>query len=175
MLFNCLVICPLNSFLSLYLCKVCIMLCNIQDITLDNRERVTWSPNQENNEAFALGKLSIKLEWELAHLGHVKNETAQNWTATCVLRECRADHSQVAVSLTWKHLGSELCSVQIVKGGVRHGILERRKEGAPGSCYSLFIQVIAMLMKTAVAYNHCCLPAVLKQGVHRNHLRSWGL
>ena len=62
MLFNCLVICPLNSFLSLYLCKVCIMLCNIQDITLDNRERVTWSPNQENNEAFALGKLSIKLE-----------------------------------------------------------------------------------------------------------------
>lgn len=86
-----------------------------------------------------------------------------------VLRECREDHSQLAVSLTRKHLGNELCSVQIVKGGVRHGILERRKEGAPGICYSLFIQVIAMLMKTAVAYNHCCLPAVLEQGVHRNH------
>lgn len=41
-----------------------------------------------------------------------------------------------------------------------------------GTCCSLFIQVIATLMKTAVVDNRYCLPAVLDDGVHRNPLRG---
>lgn len=65
-----------------------------------------------------------------------------------------------------KEKDKELCSVQIVKGGVRHGFLERSKEGAPGIYEGLSIRVVAMLMRTAVVYSRYCL--------QRSHLRSSG-
>lgn len=56
--------------------------------------------------------------------------------------------------------------------GVRHRFLDRRKEGAPGTCYSLFIQVIAIVIKIAMAYNHYFLPGGLGQ-MSREERKPW--
>lgn len=118
-------------------------------------------------------ELSVKVEQELTHMKHVRNEAGQKYQKRMyILREHREENSQVTVSFKWKHLGNELCSVQIVKVGVRHRFLDRRKEGAPGTCYSLFIQVIAIVIKITMAYNQYFLPGGLGQ-MSREERKPW--
>lgn len=83
-----------------------------------------------HGEPLTLRKLSVQLEWEHRHGKHVKNESGQN-----DLRENAHPKgmrsSQVVGTFklktkqTKKKKTSELFSIEIVKGGMRHGFLER--------------------------------------------------